>query len=204
MFSLMCDEYTDVFSKQQLSMCVRWTDFSLNPHEDFLGFYELPNIASDTIANTFKDSLTRFNLLLPHFRGQTCNGASIMLGKRSGVAAQLKRVQPKAMETHCHGHSLNISVKDTNKSKRLINDVLEIVVVITKLIKFFPKREQLLGALNKNFEIDNDDSFEQNDSLVKLCTTRWTVRADVSNKVINNFEPLFELWDICLGDKLDK
>ena len=46
----MCDEYTDVSNKQQLSMCVRWIDDSLNPHEDFLGFYELPNIASYTIA----------------------------------------------------------------------------------------------------------------------------------------------------------
>ena len=46
----MCDEYTDVSNKQQLSMCVRWIDDSLNPHEDFLGFYELPNIASDTIV----------------------------------------------------------------------------------------------------------------------------------------------------------
>ena len=169
-----------------------------------LSFHELPNIASDTIVSAIKDYLTRFNLLLPDLRGQTYNGASIMLGKRSGVAAQLKRVQPKAMETQSHGHSLNLSVKDATKSNRLINDVLEIVVEITKLIKFFPKREQLYGAVNKNFEIDNDDSLEQNDSLVKLCTTRWAVRADASNKVINNFEPLFELWDICLGDKLDK
>ena len=43
----------------------------------------------------------------------------------------------------------------------------------------------------------------QNPSLAKLCTTRWTVRASAFNKVINNFGPLFELWVICLGDKLD-
>ena len=45
---------------------------------------------------------------------------------------------------------------------------------------------------------------EQNDSLAKLCTTRWTVKANDFNKVINNFGPLFELWDICLDDKLGK
>ena len=50
MFCLMCDEYTDVSNKQQLSMCVRWIDDSLYPHEDFLSFYKLPNIASDTIG----------------------------------------------------------------------------------------------------------------------------------------------------------
>ena len=39
MFSLMCDEYTDVSNKQKLSICGRWIDDSLNPHEDFLGIY---------------------------------------------------------------------------------------------------------------------------------------------------------------------
>ena len=82
--------------------------------------------------------------------------------------------------------------------------MLETVVEITKLIKFSPKREQLLGAVKENFEIDDDDSLEQNDSLAKLCTTRWRVRANAFNKVINNFGLLFELWDICLGSKLDK
>ena len=69
MLSLVCDEYTDVSNKQQLSMCVRWIDDSLNPHEDFLGFYELTNIASDTIVSAIKDSLTRFNLPLSDLRG---------------------------------------------------------------------------------------------------------------------------------------
>ena len=83
--------------------------------------------------------------------------------------------------------------------------MLEIAVEITKLIKFPPKREQLLGAaVKENFEIDDDDTFEQNDSLAKLCTTRWTVTSNGFNKVINNFGPLFELWDICLGGKFDK
>ena len=40
--------------------------------------------------------------------------------------------------------------------------------------------------------------------MAKHCTTRWAVRANAFNKVINNFGPLFKLWDICLGDKFDK
>ena len=113
-------------------------------------------------------------------------------------------VQAICSGKHCYGHSLNLLVKDATKSNTLINDVLEIVVEITKLIKFSPKREQLLGAVKENFEIDNDDSLEQNDSFAKLCTTRWTVGENAFNKVINNFRPLFELWGICSGDKLDR
>ena len=51
--------------------------------------------------------------------------------------------------------------------------MLEIVVQITKLMEFSPKREQVLGAVKENVEIDNDDSLEQNDSLATLCITRW-------------------------------
>ena len=50
-----------------------------------------------------------------NLRGQTYDGASNMLRKKSGVAAQLKSIQPKAKETHCHGHYLNLSVKDVTQ-----------------------------------------------------------------------------------------
>ena len=40
-------------------------------------------------------------------------------------------------------------------------------------MEFSPKREQVLGAVKENVEIDNDDSLEQNDSLATLCITRW-------------------------------
>ena len=40
-------------------------------------------------------------------------GASNMMGKKSGVSTQIKALQPKALETHCHGHSLNLAIKDT-------------------------------------------------------------------------------------------
>ena len=58
MFAVMCDEYTDISNKQQLSFCVRWVDEAFNSHEDFLGFYEIPNIRSDTIVSAMKDAFT--------------------------------------------------------------------------------------------------------------------------------------------------
>ena len=38
----MCDAYTDVANKEQLSFCLRWIDENLCAREDFLGYYELP------------------------------------------------------------------------------------------------------------------------------------------------------------------
>ena len=43
-----------------------------------------------------------------------------MLGKKSGVAKQIRTLQPKALETHCHGHSLNLAVKGTTQECKLL------------------------------------------------------------------------------------
>ena len=43
----MCDEYTDISNKEQLSICVRLVDSILEAHEDFLGYYEIPNIIGE-------------------------------------------------------------------------------------------------------------------------------------------------------------
>ncbi len=58
-FAIMCDEYTDISNKEQLSFCVRLVDSGLKINEDFLGFYEIDNIESNTIVATIKDALLR-------------------------------------------------------------------------------------------------------------------------------------------------
>ena len=51
--SIICDEYTDVSNKEQLSFCIRWINENLCLVEDFLGYYELPNIKSYTSYQRF-------------------------------------------------------------------------------------------------------------------------------------------------------
>ena len=48
-----------------------------------------------------------------------------MLGKRSGVAIQIYKEQPKAHYTHCHYYSLNLSIKDVTRSSKMLSDVID-------------------------------------------------------------------------------
>ena len=48
-FGIIADEYTDISNKESWSMCFRWIK-DLRVHEDFVGYYELPGIKSDTIV----------------------------------------------------------------------------------------------------------------------------------------------------------
>ena len=56
-YSMMCDEGTDCANREQLSFNTRTVDGELEVHEDFLGFFEVDNIKSDTIVAAIKDIL---------------------------------------------------------------------------------------------------------------------------------------------------
>ena len=197
-YSIISNEYNDISSKEQLSLCIRWVHpETFEVFENFVGFYQIRDIKSDTIVEAIKDILVRLQLDFKNLRGQTYDGASNMLGKKSGVAAQLKSIQPEAKETNCHGHSLNLSVKDVTQESRTVKDTMGTVGEICILGKYSPKQENLLGEIQSNIEgITEGEEFVKRKvtTLDKLCPTRWTVRAKCYQKIIDNYESLVELW----------
>lgn len=58
----MVDECVDSSNKEQLVLCFRYVDSELDVHEDFVGFYQIPNIAANTIVSVINDTLMRFDL----------------------------------------------------------------------------------------------------------------------------------------------
>ena len=62
-FSIIGDEGTDVSNKEQLSFNIRTVDENLDPFEDFIGFYELENMKSNTIVRVIKDIKLEFGKL---------------------------------------------------------------------------------------------------------------------------------------------
>ena len=70
---------------------------------------------------------------------------------------------------------------------------------ITVLVKFSPKREKMLGDINENVEgLDQEGLEVRKESLDKLGATRWTVRANCFQKIIDQYDSLQQLWDLCL------
>ena len=115
-FSIICDDYTDISNKEQLTICIRWVDKELEAHEDFLRFHNVPGIGAETIVSAIKAVFLKLQLSLVNCRGQCYDGASNMMGHKTGVGKRIQDLQPKAFPTHCHGHSLSSSVKDTTKN----------------------------------------------------------------------------------------
>ena len=119
-FGIIADEYTDI-SNKELSMFFRWIKY-LRVHADFVGYYELPDIISDTIVTAVKDSLIRVQLSLNDLRAQAYYGANNVFGRNTGVFVQIAAEQPKALSTHGQGHFLNLRVKTTMANLKQMKD----------------------------------------------------------------------------------
>ena len=64
---------------------------------------------------------------------------------------------------------------------------------IGALIKHLPNRQQQLRSIKLMYE-------DLANSISKLSTTQWTVRANSFQRVIENYESFSYLWDVCLDE----
>ena len=150
-FTVMADECADISNKEQLTICFRWVDAKLEVHEEFVGLYNIPDITAHTIVAALRDCVC---LNWSRCRGQCFDGASNMSGHRSGVATQISSDEPRALFTHCYGHSLNLAMCDTIKGTKLMRDVMDVTYEISKLIKYSPKRNAQFNCLKDQITPD--------------------------------------------------
>lgn len=71
------------------------------------------------------------------------------------------------------------------------------------LIKYSPKRENMLGGIKDNLEGETTDEQLSPAGIVKFCPTRWTVRATRYMRILNNYSSLLEVWDASLERNID-
>lgn len=107
-FSLIVDESTDISVTKNLIFYVRyWADDRLQTR--FLANVALPDGRADA-ETIFNAILKRFNaadLSIDKMIGFGSDGASVMVGDTSGVAARLKQLNPNIMNFHCEAHKYN-------------------------------------------------------------------------------------------------
>ena len=134
-YTIMADEVTDASNHEQFVICLRWVDQFLEVHEDFIGLYKVDNIKADTLRTAIEDVLLRLAIPLQNARGQCYDGASNMVGLRSGLATQILDKSPKAFLIHCFAHALNLSVNDMVRQIPFLNNTMSNSLEISNLIK---------------------------------------------------------------------
>ena len=187
-YTIMLDETADVANIEQVVVCLRWVSERFEAHEEFIGLYQVESIEAERLYRVISDVLLRLNLAVSKVRGQCYDGASAMSGAKSGVAARVRADEPRAVFTHCYGHSLNLACADTIRQSKLMRDALDTTHEITKLIKKSPRRDAIFKRLKEELASDSP-------GIRVLCPTRWTVKAEALKSILDNFNVLLELWD---------
>lgn len=155
-FSIMADETADISGKEQMSIGVRYFDeMTMDIKEEFLGFTELKNLNSETIASSILQFSYEVGLNMNKLVGLGFDGCSTMAGKENGVQAIIRKKYKKVCFFHCASHRLNLVVNDLNKLPEIRNTTS----IVKETIKFF--RESILRRkLIPNIPL--------------LCETRWS------------------------------
>ena len=113
-------------------------------------------------------------------------------GAKSGVAKRIQEEEPRAVYTHCYGHSVNFATCDAVKQSKAIRSALETTHEITKLIKFSPRREGIFKEIKSVNDVATDS---HSPGVGILCPTRWTVRAESLASIISNYAALQSTWE---------
>ena len=146
-FSLIADETRDESGKEQLTISLRWVDEFYNINEDLIGMFQVQKTDTQAIVNAIKDVLLRCSVPVNQCRGQAYDGASNMAGHLNGVAARLKKEEPKAHYVHCLAHSLNLCLQECGGKCSPIKDALFLTGELANLIRASPKRLALFNQL---------------------------------------------------------
>ena len=131
------------------------------------------------------------NLRNEDARGQCYDGAPSMKGANTGVTAQFKSLNGKLLHMHCYGHVLNLVVKDSCIKVKCLKETSEAVRETSLLIKKSPKQDTKLDEIRNH---SNNDA----KSIHTFCPTRWTVRGETLEDVLQNHVELLELWELSL------
>lgn len=206
-WSIMADETTDVSTKEQVSVCVRYIR-KIQPHglevcEEFLGFCSVSVANAEAITSAITGLVEGAGLIMDRLVGKGFDGASTMSGHVSGVSARLQDLYPKAKYfTHCRNHALNLVLIAGCNNVPVIRNFMQTFKELTLFFKFSAKIKHILV---EHFKSSNDredlladcadDELIPNrkhQGLPVLSDTRWLTRVDSIDCLLGNYRSVCE------------
>ncbi len=107
--SIQADETTNIATKCQLVLELRYIDAKSNIQESFFEFIPLHSTTAESIATAVKERLVIFpEDQKSKLISQAYDGASVMRGATTGVQRKMQDVYPNAHYIHCYAHQLNL------------------------------------------------------------------------------------------------
>ena len=170
-----------------MNVCISYVnDAAYEVNEDSLGVHCIPDTKAETLHVALKNVLSCCGLSLLLCRGQAYDGASAMQGRRKGLATLIRNEVPVALPVHCLAHSLNLCLQDASRKILLLQDVIDIVREIVKLINLSPKHKYLFHE--KLLQCEDKDIH----AIRPLCPTHWTVHTGAIDVIIKSYATILD------------
>lgn len=197
--SILIDESTTLSKLTTLVVVVRAfiENFPGEPYTFNLDLIEL-NTSAETITKSLLDCLGGHGFdqifLNECFIAFACDGASVMIGKDSGVATRLKIQFPKLIIWHCSNHRLELAVGDVVGEVCGINNFKIFMDKLYTLFHQSPKNQNELKKAASSLEV-------QILKIGRILSVRWVASSKRTvNAVINNFSALCEHFNLASMD----
>jgi hypothetical protein len=180
-FTILADEVTS-HNSEQLALCFRFVDESLNIREEFIDFIALQRITGEHIAVAILEAVEQHGLEATNIVGQGYDGAANMSSSRVGVQARIKERSPWANYFHCSGHALNLVIAHSCGLVSIRN-MLDKMKSVSLYFRFSPKREGLLNSIILRTMANS----VRKKALLDICRTRWAERHDAYTHFYQSF-----------------
>ena len=139
--SITGDDSTDISTTEQSMWFIRSSSLGVIS-TNFLGSVSLDKANAEGIVAGLED-ITKSNINMPlsnlmaKVPSITTVGASVMLGRESGVCVRLQKLSPWLVILHCMAHKLELSYKETCKEIKLYET--SVATLAFDLYKFYQK-----------------------------------------------------------------
>ncbi|XP_039618182.1 E3 SUMO-protein ligase KIAA1586-like [Polypterus senegalus] len=180
--AVLVDETSSLNRKAVMTVSVKASFEENSPEFIFLELVELENQRADGIAEALLSCLTNAGFMEEWLHENwvtfVCDGASAVLGKKSGVATRLTSKFPRLFVWHCMNHRLELAV----------SDAVDEVNSVNHFKAFMQKLYSLYSASDKNEHELKDAAAEVESQLLRIgrvLDVRW---------VASSFRTVHAVW----------
>ena len=181
-YSVMIDESTDIATDHNLVMYMRYV-LDGEVQSRLLCLIELPGGTAPQIVDVIPKVFTSRKITLEKLCGVATDGASVMVGCRTGVTTQLKGKNPFILSIHCIAHRLALAsgqaadaVPYVKQYQTYVNNIYRYFHYSTKNAAKLKKIQSVLQSAERKFH--------------QVFHTRWLSFEGAVDAIVASIDPL--------------
>lgn len=203
-FGILTDEVCDISVTENLMTFIQF--YRSESESVCTQFISCKNILKD-FSSANSESITEIilNVLqddkldISKLAGFSSDGASVMVGKRTGVETRLKSENPTLINVHCVCHKLALACASSNDSLTYIKTIETILRQLWQLFENSPKK--MAVYLKTQTELKEINLGEKASKIVskrlrKACRTRWLSLEASVKAVHGDYEAILQTLSI--------